>query len=286
LGQIEGSGIFTFESDSLILARAKMQNSALRFARPFDQGRGPSLPEGLRMYVVGDIHGRADLLDELFSLIDADLVRHKSARAVHVFLGDYIDRGEFSRGTIDRLIQRGSTHECVFLKGNHELIAVGCLTDKASIPTWIRLGGAQTLLSYGVRPSLRLTPSELGAIQIGFQNALPRAHLQFLARLQVQFSVGDYFFAHAGVKPGVPLSKQKEKDLLWIRDEFLSSTRSYGKIVVHGHTPTIEVEFRTNRINIDTGAYLTNRLTCLVLENNQILLIQTGNSEFVRSTPQ
>jgi serine/threonine protein phosphatase 1 len=238
------------------------------------------------MYVVGDIHGRADLLDELFSLIDADLLRHNSARAVHVFLGDYIDRGNFSQGTIDRLIQRGSTHECVFLKGNHELIAVACLTDKASIPTWIRLGGAQTLLSYGVRPSLRLTPSDLGAIQVAFQNALPRAHLQFLARLQLQFSVGDYFFAHAGVKPGVPLSEQKEKDLLWIRDEFLSSTRNYGKIVVHGHTPTIEVEFRTNRINIDTGAYLTNLLNFLFLENNQMLLIQTGNSELVQSTTQ
>jgi serine/threonine protein phosphatase 1 len=230
------------------------------------------------MYVIGDIHGRADLLDELFALIDADLTKRGSVEAIHIFLGDYIDRGDFSRETIDRLIQRGSTHQCVFLKGNHELIAVRCLTDKAAIPTWIRLGGAQTLLSYGVRPSPTLSTTDLGAIQIAFQNALPRAHLQFFGRLQSQFSVGGYFFAHAGVKPGVPLSKQKEKDLLWIRDEFLSSTRDYGKIVVHGHTPTAEVEFRSNRINIDTGAFSTNRLTCLVLENSQQLLIQTGGS--------
>jgi serine/threonine protein phosphatase 1 len=230
------------------------------------------------MYVVGDIHGRADLLGELLSLIDADMARRGLIEAVHVFLGDYIDRGEFSRGTIDRLIERGSTHQCVFLKGNHELIALGCLTDKTSIPTWIRLGGAQTLLSYGVRPSLRLAASELGAIQIAFQTALPRAHLQFLGKLQTHFSAGDYFFAHAGVKPNVPLSKQREKDLLWIRDEFLSSTRDHGKIIVHGHTPTMEVEFKPNRINIDTGAFLTNRLTCLVLEKDQRLLLQTGGT--------
>lgn len=261
-----------------------MQNSSSGFDESSGRGRRSLLPAGLRLYVVGDIHGRADLLDELFSMIEADLARRPAIRTLHVFLGDYIDRGEFSRGTIDRLIQRQSTHECVFLKGNHELIAMGCLTDKASISTWMRLGGAQTLLSYGVRPSLRLAASELSAIQIAFQKALPRAHLQFLGGLQLQFVVGDYFFVHAGVKPNVPLSSQKEKDLLWIRDEFLSSTRDYGKIVVHGHTPTAEVEFRPNRINIDTGAYLTNRLTCLVLEHDQTMLIQTGKNDSAQST--
>jgi serine/threonine protein phosphatase 1 len=258
------------------LQEQKVQNSSSDLDQPSDQKRLPSLPEGLRIYVIGDIHGRADLLDELFSLIDADLERRSAIRTLHVFLGDYIDRGDFSRDTIDRLIQRGLKHDCVFLKGNHELIAIRCLTDKASISGWMRLGGAQTLVSYGIRPSLRLAASELSAIQIAFQNALPRTHLQFLGQLQLQFAVGDYFFAHAGVKPNVPLSRQKEKDLLWIRDEFLSSTRDHGKIIVHGHTSTVEVEFRPNRINIDTGAYLTNRLTCLVLEHNQKHLIQTG----------
>jgi serine/threonine protein phosphatase 1 len=239
--------------------------------------RRPRLPEGNRVYAIGDIHGRADLLDRCFSLIDADLAQRRPMNSTHVFLGDYIDRGEFVSETIDKLIQRQSTHHCVFLKGNHELIALKCLTDKSSIPTWIRLGGAQTLMSYGIRPALKPSAAQLATIQMDFQNALPRSHLRFLGGLKIMFTLGDYFFVHAGVNPRAPLSRQNEKDLLWIRDEFLSSKKDYGKIIVHGHTPSLDVEFLPNRINIDTGAYLTNRLTCLVLEDDKLSLLQTGN---------
>ena len=241
-------------------------------------GRKPSMPEGLRFYVIGDIHGRVDLLEQLFSLIDYDLAESEPGRSVQLFLGDYIDRGASSRATIDKLIERAEIHECAFLRGNHEAVAVSCLTDKASIPAWMRIGGAETLLSYGVRPTLSLSVGELSAIQSAFQSALPRSHLQFFGRLQTQLVVGDYFFVHAGIRPGIPLTKQKERDLLWIRDEFLASTQDHGKVVVHGHTPSVDVEYRPNRINIDTGAYFTNRLTCLVLESNQRRLIQTKDA--------
>jgi serine/threonine protein phosphatase 1 len=237
-----------------------------------------SLPEGLRIYAVGDIHGRLDLLDDCLSQIERDLVERPCARAVHVFLGDYIDRGTWSRGTVDRLIERDIEHECVFLKGNHELIAMRCLTDLTLIPKWLRLGGLETLISYGVVPTISTERRHLVAAQTAFQDSLPASHFRFFGQLQNVFCSGDFFFVHAGVKPNVAMSEQKEEDLLWIRDEFLSSKQDFGKIVVHGHTPAANIDVRFNRINIDTGAYATGRLTCLVLEREQMSIIDTSTT--------
>lgn len=237
-------------------------------------GRSPLSPPDLRIYAVGDIHGRLDLLDELLSRIDADIAARPTRRPIYVFLGDYIDRGTSSRGTIDRLIDHSQTRECVFLKGNHELIALKCLSDRSLFDQWMRLGGVETLMSYGV-----VAPPPGGKpiveLQAAFHHALPQAHLRFFRDLQPSFACGDFFFAHAGVRPGVELSRQIENDLLWIRDEFLSSDEDFGKIVIHGHTPTLEVEVEPNRINIDTGAFATGRLTCLVIEDQSLSIIDT-----------
>jgi serine/threonine protein phosphatase 1 len=235
------------------------------------QGRRPSLPAGLRIYAVGDIHGRLDLLDELLARINTDIELRPTARPVHVFLGDYIDRGPASRGTIDRLIEHGKTKESLFLKGNHELIAIKCLSDPALFDQWLRLGGMETLRSYGVAGGKPIVE-----LQSAFHSALPQTHFRFFRDLQTSFSIGDFFFAHAGVKPDVELPHQRENDLLWIREEFLSSNRDFGKIIVHGHTPTSEIEVKPNRINIDTGAYATGRLTCLVVEDGSLSVIDTG----------
>ena len=205
-----------------------------------------SLPAGLRIYAVGDIHGRLDLLDNCLSQIQRDLAQRPCLRSVHVFLGDYIDRGTWSRGTIDRLIDTGLNYECIFLKGNHELVAMRCLTDLTLIPKWLRLGGLETLISYGVAPTISTERRQIVATQMAFQDSLPASHFQFFGRLQNIFTCGDFFFTHAGVKPNVALSEQKEEDLLWIREEFLTSKKDFGKIVVHGHTPTPNVDVRTN----------------------------------------
>ena len=243
--------------------------------QPRIAGRQPSLPQGTRIYAVGDIHGRLDLLEKLLGRVNLDLANRPVARPIHVFLGDYIDRGRWSRETIDRLISHGAGHESVFLKGNHELIAVSCLSDRTGIDQWLRLGGRETLASYGVPPDLFTKRAQIAAAQSAFHQALPAAHFRFLGSLRNSFTCGDYFFAHAGARPYVELSHQSENDLLWIRGEFLSSAHDFGKIIVHGHTPTSEVEIRSNRINIDTGAFATDRLTCLVLEGDELALIDT-----------
>jgi serine/threonine protein phosphatase 1 len=234
------------------------------------------LPPGQRIYAVGDIHGCLDLLDELLALIDRDLALRPTERAVFVFLGDYIDRGPASRETIDRLIELGESRECQFLKGNHELIAIKCLSDPGLFDRWMRLGGMETLVSYGVAPASPASGKQIVELQAAFHRALPQTHFRFFRDLQTSFTCGDFFFVHAGVRPRVELSRQIENDLLWIREEFLVSNEDFGKIVVHGHTPTREVEVAPNRIDIDTGAFATGRLTCLVIEESWLSVIDTS----------
>jgi len=229
----------------------------------------PRIPSGVRIYAVGDIHGRADVLAKLFALIDQDLEARPTARSIEVFLGDYIDRGPHSRQVIDLLIARRRQHVAVFLKGNHEACAYQVLSDPSVLSDWIHIGGINTLLSYGVKTSnFDRDQQAQQAIAAAFRRALPDSHYHFLKGLALSLSCGDYFFVHAGVRPGIPLVRQSEQDLLWIRDDFLLHEEDFGKIVVHGHSPTNSPDIRLNRINIDTGAYATGRLTCLVLEGD------------------
>ena len=240
------------------------------------RGRRPSLPAELRIYAIGDIHGRLDLLNELLARISSDIALRPTVKPLYVFLGDYIDRGSASRETIDRLIEHGKTHESIFLKGNHELIAIKCLSDRGLFDQWLRLGGLETLVSYGVPAETLANGKQIAELQSAFHGALPQAHFRFFRDLKNSFECGDFFFAHAGVKPNVELSRQKENDLLWIRGEFLTSKDDFGKIIVHGHTPAREIEVGPNRINIDTGAFATGRLSCLVLEGEELSVIDTS----------
>ncbi len=231
------------------------------------------IPEGVRLYAIGDVHGRADLLEHVLESIDADRTAHPASRTVEIFLGDYIDRGPQSRQVLDRLIARSQVHEVVCLKGNHETYIASILSDPAVLSEWRLYGGFETLLSYGVVPSLNLDADEQAKLSEAFGHALPESHRQFLDRLRTSFTCGDFFFAHAGVRPGVPLAEQREQDLLWIREDFLLCNEDFGKVIVHGHTPVREPDIRPNRINIDTGAYATGQLTCLILEKDEIHLI-------------
>jgi len=235
--------------------------------------QGARVPHGIRIYAIGDIHGRADLLDQVFGRIDADLAGAPVRRAIHVLLGDYIDRGPSSREVLDRLIARGHTHETVFLKGNHETFVADFLANPALLEEWRRYGGLETLMSYGLAPSMKGGAAEQASLAAAFERALPAAHREFLATLNPYFLCGDFFFVHAGVRPRVPLAQQAEHDLLWIREDFLLHEENFEKIVVHGHTPVAQPDVRPNRINIDTGAYATGQLTCLTIEGDELLFI-------------
>ncbi len=229
----------------------------------------PRLPEGLRIYAVGDVHGHADLLEQVLLRIDAHRTALPAFRPVEIFLGDYIDRGPASREVLNCLIARSRTRESVFLKGNHESFVQEFLNDPRVLSEWRHYGGLETLMSYGVTPSANMDLVEQTRLATIFAHTLPLSHRLFLGDLSSSFTCGDYFFVHAGVRPGIPLPKQREDDLLWIREDFLLCESDFGKIVVHGHTPVLEPDIRPNRINIDTGAYATGQLTCLMLEGDK-----------------
>jgi serine/threonine protein phosphatase 1 len=240
---------------------------------PSQEKAKPRVPNGMRIYAIGDVHGRVDLLNRAFERIDATLKAHPIGQSVQVLLGDYIDRGPNSREVIDALIARKKQHPMVCLKGNHENYAVEFLNDPTVLEEWTQFGGIQTLLSYGVMPPTRSDPQSPENVAKAFREALPASHRRFLEGLGLSFTCGDFFFAHAGVRPGIPLSQQREHDLLWIREDFLLHEEDFEKIIVHGHTPAKEPDVRSNRINIDTGAYATGRLTCLVLQADRTVFI-------------
>lgn len=238
-------------------------------ARRSPSGETAKVPDGIRVFAIGDIHGRADLLDLVHERIEADLRARKPEKAVAVYLGDYVDRGADSYGVLERLSREAPAGvRRIFLKGNHEEMLELFLGDPDVGNRWRQLGGTETLFSYGVDVNAALARGGMAGLAQDFAKKVPPAHREFLAALELYTVLGDYFFCHAGVRPGVPLERQRAADLLWIRDEFLSSGASFGKVIVHGHSPVEMPDFRSNRINIDTGAYATNRLTCLVLEGS------------------
>jgi serine/threonine protein phosphatase 1 len=220
-----------------------------------------------RIYAIGDIHGRLDLLERTIAAIERDVDRYGRA-ALTVTLGDYIDRGPKSRGAIESLLANPFPTPHIALKGNHEQLLESFLVNPVTGQHWRRLGGLETLHSYGVSVSELLMGKNYEEAAEQLREAIPANHVGFLQSLKTSYSHGKYFLCHAGVRPGIPLDRQRDDDLLWIRDEFLSSTVDFGKIVVHGHTPVEAPEVRPNRINIDTSAFATGRLTCVVLDES------------------
>jgi serine/threonine protein phosphatase 1 len=221
----------------------------------------PRVPDGCCVYAIGDIHGRLDLLEPLVGRILSDA---PDAANTLVFLGDYVDRGPSPKGVIDFLmaLERPGWN-IVKLRGNHEQVLLEYLGNPEIYQSWRTFGGAETLLSYGVRPPVFSDANELRRAHAEFVAVFSRSHLSFLNALSDSYVAGDYFFAHAGVRPGVPLDRQVSEDLLWVRDEFLSSDANFGKVVVHGHSPCEQPALRPNRICIDTGAYATGVLTAV-----------------------
>lgn len=228
---------------------------------------------------MGDVHGRADLLVKLLEDLRADAAKGGfEGRPILVFLGDYIDRGFQSKDVIDILLgELMSPFETYFLKGNHEAAMIQFLTDPSIGPRWAEFGGAETLVSYGVRPPrLRTSAEQWQRASEELNKVLPPEHLNFLNHLDLSVRIGDYVFVHAGVRPGVALDEQTEYDLLWIREEFLADRRPLGAVIVHGHTPATDPHRDSRRIGIDTGAYLSGKLTAARFEHEDVSFISTG----------
>jgi serine/threonine protein phosphatase 1 len=238
----------------------------------------PKVPDGVRVYVVGDIHGRLDLLTSLHAQIAAELAQlPDDGNRLVIYLGDYIDRGADSFGVVDLLINRPLTGcESVFLKGNHESEMESFLLSPKPNHLWTQHGGMETALSYKVRVKAQISAVDrMLELRDKFIEAIPAEHHRFYSNLRFGYEVGDYFMVHAGVRPGLALALHKPEDMLWIREPFLSCAAPFEKMIVHGHTVTPKPITLPNRIGIDTGAYKSGKLTCLVLEGEQTRFLST-----------
>ena len=238
--------------------------------------KSPRGARGHRAYVVGDIHGRLDLLDQLLAKIDADLKARPVRKSLLVFVGDLIDRGPHSAQVIERLrTYRRPGVRPVFLLGNHEEVLLRILGgDRSLISSWLRFGGIQCLKSYGVDVTMLGSADEV-AVRAAIRTAIPKRHVEFLNSFMDTCRFGDYLFVHAGIRPGIELEQQTQADLRWIRAPFLFDDTDHGFVVVHGHTISTEVEERGNRIGIDTGAYRTGILTALVIDGDERRFLDT-----------
>lgn len=236
----------------------------------------PAIPAGRRLYVVGDIHGRLDLLNQLLKQVDADSAGRGPMDTSLIFLGDLVDRGPESAGVIERLqalaLERPDTH---FLLGNHEEVFLAALDgDERALKLFCRIGGKETVLSYGVSEE-DYERCDYATLAELLAKVVPQSHRAFLAGFEDMIIVGDYAFVHAGVRPDIALEDQRPSDLRWIRTTFLDHKQPLEKVIVHGHTISDEVEIRDHRIGIDTGAFASGRLTALGLEADRRWFLQT-----------
>ncbi len=241
--------------------------------------RLPRVGDGRRVFAVGDIHGRNDLLEDLLDQIRDYAAANPGRQNVLVFLGDYIDRGPDSKAVVDRLISLGRNGmagwQTVFLRGNHEQSLLNFLEDPMVYQQWRDFGGPATLLSYGVRPPRFDDEDAFFAARDELLARCPASHIEFYNSLVYMHEECDFVFVHAGIRPGVALNRQTERDMLWIRDEFLMSDMLSDKIVVHGHTPAEMPVQKPNRLGLDTCAHATGRLTAVILEEDRGMFLST-----------
>lgn len=233
-----------------------------------------SVPAGERVYAIGDIHGRLDLLDALLDSIRSDSARRDPAETSLIFLGDLIDRGPSSAQVVERLLQLGNAQPGTrFLLGNHEEVFLTALSgDEKGLRFFTKIGGRETLLSYGISEE-QYRDLDYGELLDALKSLVPQSHIDFLSAFEDLIVVGDYAFVHAGVRPEQPLTAQRASDLRWIRNEFLKHRGTLEKVIVHGHTITDQIEEHPHRIGLDTGAYASGRLSAMGFEGDRRWII-------------
>lgn len=219
---------------------------------------GPSVSVTIT-YAIGDIHGCLRQMLEATEWAAAD-AESKGANGLVIFLGDYVDRGGDAPGVIETLMNgpKDSHMRWLPLKGNHDDMIAKIWQDPEHVLAgqWWEHGGQHTLMNYGWDPLLDPVPRHLG-------EWIPERHAAFLGSLPLHYEDDDRIYVHAGLRPGVPLAGQSEKDMLWIRKDFLNSEWDFGKTVVHGHTPhRRNPDVKEGRVNLDTGCYATGVLAC------------------------
>lgn len=239
-----------------------------------------SLPDtnGRRLYAIGDVHGRYDLLSRLLEMIAADKASHPRIDSQIIMLGDYIDRGPQSRQVCEALmaLERSDAVRC--LRGNHEQIVLDALAgDLMALRLWLSHGGVEAVRSWGLVPPVTDDADhEMAYFVDMLAQAMGEDMIRWLKDLPVSYRHGDYFFVHAGIRPAIALEEQEERDMLWIREPFLSSAVRHPAVIVHGHSIREDIEVRSNRIGIDTAAWKSGVLTAVVLENGHYRTLQTG----------
>ncbi len=245
-------------------------------------GRRPvrdfAIPAGERVYAVGDIHGRLDLFEDLIATIEADNAARGSAVTTVILLGDLIDRGPDSAGVVARAREWGRQRQVHFIMGNHEEMLLQAREDIDTLRGFLKFGGYETLLSYGIDPDIA-AGADIEELHRLLREAIPEEDCTFIYGFKKHVSIGDYLFVHAGIRPDMPLHHQQTKDCRWIREPFLSHDGDFGACVIHGHTITDEPEVRHNRIGIDTGAYVTNTLTAIGLEGTQRWFLSASSAD-------
>ena len=251
-----------------------LANLTRRFRKERAAAPAPAIPDGKRVYAVGDIHGRLDLLDALLDAIATDDAARGEADTHIVLLGDLVDRGPDSRGVVERARQLATQPRVTVLGGNHEDMFLLAFRKPTALRSFLRYGGRETLESYGITAA-ELNVRNVEQLQGLLAERVPREHRDFIDGLPHQLRIGDYLFVHAGIDPERPLDDQRPQDMRWIREPFLSHAAGHGAIVVHGHTIVDEAEMLPNRIALDTGAFESGRLTALMLEGTARTIIAT-----------
>lgn len=235
-------------------------------------------PEGMRLYAIGDVHGCRGLLEQMHARIEAEIARDRPAdwRIVHV--GDYCDRGPDTKGVLDLLIARmAADARVICLRGNHDEGFASFLKVGRGAGVFVNNGGETTAASYGVEADFS-TPDGTERTRAALAAAVPESHVALLAALPYTATFGDFFFCHAGIRPGVALDAQLADDLIWIRGPFLDYPLLHPKVIVHGHTPADQVEIMGNRVNVDTRAFATGRLSALMLEGSRRSVMEISGS--------
>jgi len=233
-------------------------------------------PEGIRLYAIGDVHGRLDLLSAMHETIAGEIARDGIADWRIIHLGDYVDRGPDSAGVVEFLSARTAAEPRILaLAGNHDAALLDFLAHGDRTQMFRRFGGNDTARSYGTHVDFT-TAATAEAGRQALARAIPQAHLAFLSGLPRSAAFGDFFFCHAGIRPGVALDRQDPEDLIWIRAPFLSHAGLHPKVIVHGHTPQDEAQLMANRVGLDTLAYASGRLTALAVDGGLKRLLETA----------